>query len=134
MLPTTCYINKYFDNKFDYVCNELCSHFTDRFCSKILLLRNSLSTQPAECSGMNYLHLIGTEQSWKMLTWRQLQWQQISATSKLIKMAKEKVIWRIISVTLLATEETVLFYNVKTRRPFWGNSSRSSISHWSPPF
>ena len=31
---------------------RLCLHFADRFCSEILMLRNDLSTQPAECSGM----------------------------------------------------------------------------------
>ena len=41
---------------------RLCSHFADRFCSKMLLLCNDLSTQPVECSGMSCPDVIGTEQ------------------------------------------------------------------------
>ena len=30
----------------------LCSHFADRFRSEIIMLRNDMSTQYAECSGI----------------------------------------------------------------------------------
>ena len=39
-----------------------CSHFADRFCSGTFLLLNDLSTQSAECSGINCPHVIKTEQ------------------------------------------------------------------------
>ena len=41
---------------------RLRSHFADRFCSEIFLLRNDQSTQPVECSRINCPHVIRTKQ------------------------------------------------------------------------
>ena len=41
---------------------RLCSHFADRFYSEIIMLRNDLFTQPAECFRMKCPHVIETGQ------------------------------------------------------------------------
>ena len=69
---------------------RLYSHFAQRFCSKILLLRNSLYTQPSErCS-----HVIETEQFKHSRNTQQgvNRREETSTISRIIKMAGKKMI------------------------------------------
>ena len=59
----TCTFNTFFAETsmwlaWFYRSLRLCSHFMDKFYSKIIMLCSDLSTQPAECSRMKCPHLI----------------------------------------------------------------------------
>ena len=103
----TCTFNTFFAETsmwlaWFYRSLRLCSHFMDKFYSKIIMLCSDLSTQPAECSRMKCPHLIerDTEAVQKYATWHQLQKKRYQQCQGWSKWEKDHCNWALLEMEI----------------------------------